>query len=490
MAFSSVLKYSRLVYQEKYGHAKKLWIIPRWMWLWGIPLFVAGFGFFMQNLQLHFATYYYVHKMTQFDLQERPMANPGYDDSNRIPLSSGSTPNDVSFGSVDDPVALMIGYENLKIGFLDTLAVAIPAVFVVTSVLLDNPFTFSRAMFCFAFMEVLKGLVDWMTVVPDSSGWQVCKGRLANSTDLFGSHPHNVEWYAQEHSFTEILMSEIYAPTGRFCSDMMLSGHTQAVTVFGLGLFETVHYKMTSLGFHWKQRTVVGSLIALLVIGQQACEVYFVLKSRFHYSSDILMAIVVSYLIYTSAPMAALATKWQHQGQDPITFQKDSKRIKKKELAKKQIESDQELANEIIKSESSEGSRVKKAVQMYSKHLGNHWLTMFEPRMIQLGCCCTPRAQMYVVDRHDLHSILTTVGNLIKFLRTKAEEDPQDSKLKELILGLNTAEYDADLDHISHYSMTEEVKQVILQSWGLPYRFQVTDQSDAAKPPNQQALLP
>merc|ERR1711971_521024 len=165
--------------------------------------------------------------MTQLDLERGPVHESSHDAGQSIPLSIGKSPDKVSFGSVDDPVSVMLGYGTASIGFLDMLAVAIPAMFVLISLAIENSYTFSRAMFCFAFMEVLKGLVDWITVIPDSSGWEVCKARLATSTAGY-----TVEWYAQEHSLYDIFMSELHAPTGRFCSDMMLSGHTQAVTVF------------------------------------------------------------------------------------------------------------------------------------------------------------------------------------------------------------------------------------------------------------------
>jgi len=456
-----LLHFTRALYSKDHGYEDVCGCIPRWVWVWFVPIFIAGCGFYLQNFQLHYTTYFYVHQMKQFDLQ-RGFVNIS-EQVEPIPLTIGETPFNVSFGSVDDPLSEMVGYKNIKIGFLDFLAVFIPALFVLTSVALDNNYTYSRAMFCFAFMEVLKGLVDLVTVVPDSSGWQVCKDRLATSTAGY-----TVEWYSKDHGFWDIFWSQLFAPTGRFCSDMMLSGHTQAVTVFGLGLFESITLVANLLGWEERIRFVVETVVAVVVILQQVLEVYFVLKSRFHYSSDILMALVVSYLVYTSAPMAWLASCWEFQGMHIEKFR--GKTLKKMKEDFKNLSRD--MTDD---SYFGQGKSLNDKITKYTPFLDNRWLRMFTPRMIQLGCCCTSRAQLYLINRRDVVGILNTVESLMNDIKAVKGG-------KEV------------LNQLKDFEMNDTVKHMMLDVLGLPPNLESEDhwglpadlESCVAKKPHQE----
>jgi hypothetical protein len=302
----------------------------------------------------------------------------------------------------------MLGYEKLPIKVLDSLAMAIPAVFVLMSIMLDHPYTYARALFSFAFMEVLKGFVDWITVVPDSNGWAVCKDRLQTSTAGY-----NVSWYAQKHDIKDIFVSELHAPTGRFCSDMMLSGHTQAVIIFGLALFESVtitanRFKKETRDKHYWKFYVAMRVVAAVVILQQMAEVYFVLKSRFHYSSDIFMALVVSYLVYTSSAMAWLGNKWIEQG---FTWWKSQEDDAWKKLSRS--------LTGISKKASVMGINISEQLLGVEEAFESPWMQMFRPRMIQLGCCCCPESQLYLVNYEDLLSMFKTAQDAMEAAKTE-----------------------------------------------------------------------
>jgi hypothetical protein len=274
--------------------------------------------------------------------------------------------------------------------------------------MLDNPYTYTRAMLSFAFMEVLKGFVDWITVVPDSNGWAVCKDRLQTSTAGY-----NVSWYAQKHGPMDIFWSEIHAPTGRFCSDMMLSGHTQAVIIFGLALFESVtivanRFKQDTRKRHKWKIYVAMRVVAAVVILQQMAEVYFVLKSRFHYSSDIFMALVVSYLVYTSSAMAYMGHWWIMQGK--IENLKLGGSVKGK-LAWSNL---RKSLTELPDDANVVGINLKEELLGVDRAMESPWMQMIVPRMIQLGCCCSPESQLYLVNYHDLLNMFKTAQDAMK----------------------------------------------------------------------------
>jgi hypothetical protein len=330
-----------------------------WMVLWAVPCFLAGCGFLLQNFQLHIGTYNYVHKMLQYDLVRAQVRQPA-NYTEYIPLTIGKTSQNVSFGSLADPVTSALGeYQHVDISSLDMLAALFPFLFGVLAVAMDKPYVWARIMVCFFVLSTGKGLFGWITVVPDSNGWQACKARLAP-----GSYP--VEWYAQQRSVMELLLMD---PLSRLCADMMWSGHTYFVAIFAFGLHECVRHSMRSaLAWH---RILVESLVASAAILQQTIEVYFVLRSRFHYTSDVVMAIFVTYLLYTNSSIAVLAAWWTKPGASDT----------------------EELLDEFS----------KKGVRTNSKWLRNG---LGSEGSISLGCCCCASSFQWIYSPQDIQEIV------------------------------------------------------------------------------------
>ena len=79
---------------------------------------------------------------------------------------------------------------------------------------------------------VIKGIVGYATIVPDSIGAESCFERLGQ---------HGVDFFSEEHSFLEILKLEVMSDEGRhyrFCADMMFSGHTFITVTVVLAICE------------------------------------------------------------------------------------------------------------------------------------------------------------------------------------------------------------------------------------------------------------
>lgn len=365
-------------------------------------MFVAGCGFLLQNFQLRIGTYYYVHRMVQRDLlidyskanrlQEIPSYN-GTMNPQKIPLSMGRYPEDTSFGSLEDPVAESLGKPMLiKIGFLDMLALMFPFFFVVMAFSMDVPLVWTRIMLSFFFLAAGKGLFGWLTVEPDSNGWQVCHDRLEGPPGHPGKYP--VEWYAQERSTWEILTMD---PRSRLCADMMWSGHTYFVCIFAFGLWECVHTAMRYQG-KWT-RYACEMLVVTVAVVQQSVEIYFVLKSRFHYTSDVVMALFVTYLLWSNGSIAITAMWWLHSKHPSH--------------------------------QDADGNTNK-----------NRWIpAMHSVGSISSGCCCLPQQEPthYIYTREQLV--------LIMALAEKAT-DPFDAEAQ---------------NHAAHLQLTEDTKQIIME---------------------------
>ena len=100
---------------------------------------------------------------------------------------------------------------------------------------------------------------------------------------------------------------------------MMWSGHTYFVTIFAFGLHECVRRGMRASPA-WK-RVSVETFVTVAAVLQQSIEIYYVLKSRFHYTSDVVMAIFVTYLLYTNSVIAVVASKWSDARYHAVNIQ-------------------------------------------------------------------------------------------------------------------------------------------------------------------------
>jgi hypothetical protein len=332
----------------------------------------------LQNFQLRIGTYHYVHEMMLFAVPAHNNSyTPDYSSPDWIDLTFGKSPANVSFGSLSDPVTTFLGaYEHVNIKFLDYLAALFPFLFLCLVVAVDRPFIWTRIMLCFFILAVGKGLLSWITVVPDSKGWNACKARLQNS-----SHP--AEWYAKKRSLDEILF---ISPVSRLCADMMYSGHTYFVAIFALGLHECARLAMSASP--WHKRYVVESVIGLAAFLQQGVEIYYVLKSRFHYTSDIVMAVVITYLLYTNSVIAVVAAWW--------------------------CSSEEERAKASFEFDEDDGEKPK-------VHPGKWFGTLRPASYISLGCCCCHWSQQFLYTRVQIMEIANRIEDATKYLDQKDE---------------------------------------------------------------------
>merc|ERR1712012_161172 len=162
------------------------------------------------------------------------------------------------------------------------------------------------------------------------------------------------------------------------CGDMMYSGHTYFVTVFAFGLFECTRVSMVRGGASEWKRWSIETLVTLAAVAQQSAEIYFVLKSRFHYTADIVMALIMTWLIFTNSVINAATMWWTELKTD-------------KTLEQVHDEAFGGVLQEIVKMKQ------------------NEWVKMFQLRgLITLGCCCCSWSNQWVFDREDLVNMLTT----------------------------------------------------------------------------------
>lgn len=290
-------------------------VLVRALMKWGVPMFACAFCTFLGMILLHMGTYFYIHQMKmQTKLFQRSKhispkdfnttLSIGWDVNSEHLVDRHGVPRSLSFGSLNDPVHYWLGYKEVDISLLDAIAACFPVLFVVVAFLMDELSVWTKVMFCNAALALGKGFFGAITTVPDSKGWSECKKRLDDvGMDWMTSHPHP--------SFSDFFKMELFGSQGvhiRWCADMMYSGHTYFCTLYALGLYELTFYFTREWSRRWRAFALL--VVMVLTIGEQVVEIYLVLLNRFHYTMDVVMAVLLTFLLFTNSAIAEISKRW------------------------------------------------------------------------------------------------------------------------------------------------------------------------------------
>ncbi|CAE7786413.1 ppdK [Symbiodinium sp. CCMP2456] len=145
-------------------------------------------------------------------------------------------------------------------------------------------------------MAIMKGILDLVTVLPDSIGWNQCQARLG---DAALQQLRDRRWFSNFWAtLWQAIIDEIIGVEGkrmRYCADMMVSGHTYFAALFSLAA-----YKLTgAVDFPlWAQRLVALVCVLCLIL-----EMVLVAAARFHYTVDMLVSVILVCLLWDSLRM-------------------------------------------------------------------------------------------------------------------------------------------------------------------------------------------
>ena len=245
---------------------------------YGAPLCATAVTLFISAWGLHVATYYYV------------------------------TGQHHTEGAITDTVEEAIGYARIPTALLDACSVLTPTVFVALSIALGEAVLFTRAMLCHQYLALGKALLACVTLLPDAQGWDMCAKRLGPAAVSYLRVDVNPASPARDLLLNEAL--SVFFGRGyriRWCADMMYSGHTYTTCLYSLALYELVHQR--SANSHR-----FGSFFCALLGGALAClqglQIYLILLDRFHYTMDVLVAALLTFLLYTNPAIKSVAEAW------------------------------------------------------------------------------------------------------------------------------------------------------------------------------------
>lgn len=292
---------------------------------WALPLGMTGLGQFFMQVCLHCATYFYIISMDTLvhEVKTTQGDNVNYltDLSMGWSITNGTKP----FGSLEDPVARLVPYFSVNINTLDLVAGALMMVFVVLCFFQNDKKLWTKVFVCHALLAVCKGIIDVTTIEPDSSGWENCQERLGGQpvVDMFKKkfNPFTDGYF---YFFMEVALFEMFGfqmdriTSGvRYCSDMMLSGHTFVTCLYALGTCELLQRirqnpprNVCVKHFIDTWGLVLYIVFVVFIICEQLLEISLVLSDRFHYTADVVVAIIATLALYTNGPLAIYAEWW------------------------------------------------------------------------------------------------------------------------------------------------------------------------------------
>lgn len=280
---------------------------------WSIPAFIAGTNIFIGMWLMHIGTYYYIRVMDRFE-ESYLLTHVPKNDS----LSAGLNITDTSFGSLEDPLEGELGWVKIPMERLDAISAFLPLTWALGTVAFADLQLWTKMLFINAFMALGKGVFSVVTIVPDSIGWQECKKRL---------QPENLSFLREKVPPPEkagflgtawaLFKMEVAGTDGnllngregvRWCADMLYSGHTYFTCLYALGLVELVWCKTSHLQPHWHR--IAMTVVCLVTVCEQILEISMVIANRFHYTMDVMMAILLTFLFFTNSSIIVSAKAW------------------------------------------------------------------------------------------------------------------------------------------------------------------------------------
>lgn len=310
-------------------------------WLW--PPVIGMCCYIFQITMLHVATHYYINYMdvwqeaingTNFtELERQAEAHHQLD----LKFNLQRIEDGQLWDSMDNVIRHRLAETGktqlfaLPIGVMDAIAFVPGMMYVSLFVLFLKPGhdvnieIFTKTCFVGSAMAFSKGILDAITVMPDSSGWKNCQKRLKpQGVEALRDSQRFALWknlVPTVNDLAKVIAQEILGLKtesgrihARYCADMLVSGHTYIATVCSLGVFKMVSAYLTAYYFKrdgdnlkWY---VVKYLVGLLCVVCVCVDVASIAATKFHYTVDIIVALVMVVLLWDSAHLETAVAIW------------------------------------------------------------------------------------------------------------------------------------------------------------------------------------
>lgn len=277
---------------------------------WVAPAVVLLVALFAQNAGLYLGTRCYVKWMDEL---QRPSP------SGAVTGSSGSANVLLDVASV-----LPLPGHSLELltHVLDAATSLVPVLWFCLVTRTRDLRLWTQVMLSCALLALLKGFFAWSTVMPDAEGWEACRERLDKDglkyyrRQLFGSSSSiDAREIDLPKALLDILLLEVRGlwllgmeRRGRFCGDSLFSSALCRAVLFSLSLWEAVRASSWKLQARTRfiVRTAARCILGAVILGNTVLPVL----NRYHYSADVLLALLLALLVYSNPAIAIAVQRW------------------------------------------------------------------------------------------------------------------------------------------------------------------------------------
>mmetsp|Transcript_69396 Transcript_69396/g.137199 ORF Transcript_69396/g.137199 Transcript_69396/m.137199 type:complete len:816 (+) Transcript_69396:35-2482(+) len=302
---------------------KLAWIIG-----WLCPLLVILLALFFENGGLYSSTAVYVRWMDEL--------------SARIEVVQHSNSSVFDFRLHDPLQDLLWGLKELTLPemswgpiLVEVLTTVISIIWLAWVARMQHLELWTKLMLSGALLAFLKGVLAWVTVLPDAAGWHGCKERLGEGGLAYfreragGPAEWGISWRSlQASALLWPDMATLFARNlwmlGRVkqhtvCADTIFSSPTSFCLLFAAGLYDVVRADTESLEV--VRRGAVRSFVGLALGFALLADLAVTALSSDHYTADILAAFPLTLLIYSNPVIAVASKRWVDccaQGVQPL----------------------------------------------------------------------------------------------------------------------------------------------------------------------------
>lgn len=278
---------------------------------------------FLQTAGLYLGTACYVRWMDVLSARQGPQAAAGG-------AGPSPAPEGRPWPALDDPLAgghvLSWAEASGAQGpwgaefWLGVLTGAVPVVWLGVVVHSQNLQPWAKVLISGALLAAVNGFSAWATMVPDPSGWEACKERLGpgglmNYRVFAAGSNQGGEQADPAQIVTDLLMLEVRGLwlMGRqsrhyTCVGTMFSATSCYCVLFALGLYDAV--RSLSLQIEEARRAAVLSVTGFSLVLVVGIDALFSIVNGYCYTVEIVVAVVLTTLVYGSPVVAAAATNW------------------------------------------------------------------------------------------------------------------------------------------------------------------------------------
>lgn len=300
-----------------------------------LPPFLGAFSLALQNVCLHINTAHYIQYMRAVD-QAMNSTRSAENEPHGVPegvkklwqRNTDRVAEGRLWDALDDSIDIRFPNTNrfLKISFTDAIA-ALPggmfcfAGFPMQLMLRNGEMhigIWTKTFLVYFVMNVGKGLFDMATMVPDSAGWDACQKRL-KSTGIAAIESGKIG--GSITSISDLIAAFVVEVLGygaggttrehvRFCSDMLSSGHTCLAVVFALGFFKMLQNYLNYMGAAKHCQWILLDAMKLILTFCVLVDVSVIGVTRFHYTVDVALAVILAVLWFDSIHLETIVSIW------------------------------------------------------------------------------------------------------------------------------------------------------------------------------------